>query len=99
MLKSALICLVFQGSTDASVFEDFIEQILQHCVKWPEPKTLLVLDNASFHYSDRIEQKKHSVKSIIIGRFLPMDLSAESIGAPAATRAGRSSDIHDMLHI
>jgi hypothetical protein len=47
---------VFQGSTDASVFGDFIKQFLQHCGKLSEPKSVLVMDNASFHYSDRIEQ-------------------------------------------
>jgi hypothetical protein len=38
---------VFQGSTDASVFEDFIEELL-HCGRWPEPKSVLVMDNAAF---------------------------------------------------
>jgi transposase len=47
---------VFQGSTDASMFEDFVEQLLQHCLKWPEPKSVLVMDNASFHHTDRIHQ-------------------------------------------
>jgi hypothetical protein len=47
---------VFRGSTDGSVFEDFIEELLQHCGKWPEPKSVLVMDNASFHHSDRIEK-------------------------------------------
>jgi transposase len=40
---------VFQGSTDASVFEDYIEELLQHCGKWPEPKSVLIMDNAYFH--------------------------------------------------
>lgn len=47
---------VFRGSTDASVFEDFVEELLQHCGKWPEPKSVLVMDNASFHHSDHITQ-------------------------------------------
>ncbi|KAF4209653.1 hypothetical protein CNMCM5878_005039 [Aspergillus fumigatiaffinis] len=47
---------VFQGSTDASVFEDFIEELLHHCGRWPEPKSVLVMDNASFHHSERLEQ-------------------------------------------
>lgn len=47
---------VFRGSTDAAVFEDFIEQLLQHCGKWPEPKSVLVMDNASFHHSEQIEK-------------------------------------------
>ncbi|EED12793.1 hypothetical protein TSTA_053110 [Talaromyces stipitatus ATCC 10500] len=38
---------VFQGSTDASVFGDFTEQLLQ---------SVLVMDNASFHHTDRIYQ-------------------------------------------
>lgn len=45
---------VFRGSTDAIMFEDFIAQLLQHCGKWPEPKSVVVKDNASFHHSERI---------------------------------------------
>lgn len=51
-----ILSRIFRGSTDASLFEDFIEELLQHCGKWPEPRSVLVMDNASFHHSDRIEQ-------------------------------------------
>jgi hypothetical protein len=51
-----LLSRVFTGSTDALVFEDFIEQLLQHCGRWPEPKSVLVMDNASFHHSERIKE-------------------------------------------
>lgn len=47
---------IFRGSTDATVFEDFIAQLLQHCGRWPEPKSVLVMDNASFHHSESIAQ-------------------------------------------
>lgn len=47
---------IFRVSTDASIFEDFIEQLLQHCGKWPEAKSVLVMDNASFHHSERIKE-------------------------------------------
>lgn len=47
---------VFQGSTDAAVFEDFIEQLLHHCGRWPAPKSVLVMDNASFHHTERVKQ-------------------------------------------
>jgi transposase len=47
---------VFQGSTDGAVFEDYIEQLLQHCGRWPEPRSVLVMDNASFHHTERIAQ-------------------------------------------
>jgi transposase len=51
-----VLARVFQGSTDAAVFEDFIEQLLTHCGRWPEPKSVLVMDNASFHHTERLEQ-------------------------------------------
>ena len=47
---------VFRGSTDAAVFEDFINRLLQHCGRWPEPKSVLVMDNALLHHSERIVQ-------------------------------------------
>ncbi len=44
---------VYPGSTDAATFEDFIEQLLHHCSKWPKPKSVLVMDTASIHRSER----------------------------------------------
>lgn len=51
-----MLARVFQGSTDASIFEDFVEQLLHHCGRWPEPKSVLIMDNASFHHTERVEQ-------------------------------------------
>lgn len=51
-----LMSRVFQGSTDARLFEDFIEQLLYHCGRRPEPKSVLIMDNASFHHTDRIQE-------------------------------------------
>lgn len=47
---------MFPGPTDSVLFEDFIEQLLHHCERWPEPKSMLIMDNTSFHHSERIEQ-------------------------------------------
>lgn len=47
---------VFQGPTDSTVFEDFIAQLLQHCGRWPEPRSVLVMDNASFHHSEGVRE-------------------------------------------
>ncbi|RYC79043.1 hypothetical protein BFJ63_vAg18078 [Fusarium oxysporum f. sp. narcissi] len=47
---------IFPGSTDSAKFEEYIEQLLHHCGKWPEPNSVLVMDNASFHRSPVIEQ-------------------------------------------
>jgi transposase len=51
-----LLSGVFQGTTDSALFENFIEQLLHHCRRWPEPRSVLIMDNASFHHSERIEQ-------------------------------------------
>jgi transposase len=51
-----VLARVYQGSTDSSVFEDFVEQLLAHCGRWPEPKSVLVVDNASFHHSEQVAQ-------------------------------------------
>jgi transposase len=50
-----ILSRIFRGSTDATFCESFIEQLLQHCGRWPEPKSVLVMDNPSFHHSDRIK--------------------------------------------
>jgi transposase len=47
---------VYQGSTDSDLFEDFIAQLLHHCGRYPEPKSVIVIDNASWHHSEKIMQ-------------------------------------------
>jgi hypothetical protein len=47
---------VYQGSTDAENFENFVEELLPYCGRWPAPKSVLIMDNASFHRSDTIQQ-------------------------------------------
>jgi len=36
--------------------EDFIEQLLHHCKPYPEPHSVHVMDNTSFHHSERIRE-------------------------------------------
>lgn len=47
---------VYEGSTDSRVFEDFIEELLPYCGKWPNPRSSLIMDNASFHHSKIMQQ-------------------------------------------
>ena len=42
--------------TDSAVFKDYVEQLLQHCGRWLEPRSVLVMDNALFYYTERIAQ-------------------------------------------
>ncbi|UPK95677.1 hypothetical protein LCI18_006612 [Fusarium solani-melongenae] len=32
---------VFEGSTDSEIFENFVEELLPYCGRWPEPKSQL----------------------------------------------------------
>lgn len=68
-----VLSCVFQGSTDASVFEDFIKELLHHCGKCPEPKSVLVMDNASFHHPEGIEQicSQAGVKLVYLPPYSP----------------------------
>jgi transposase len=47
---------VYQGSTDSDLFEDFIARLLHHCNRYPAPKSVIVMDNASWHRSRKIRQ-------------------------------------------
>ena len=47
---------VYQGSTDNDFFGDFIAQLLHHCRPYPEPKSVIVMDNAPWHRSAKIRR-------------------------------------------
>ena len=47
---------VYEGTTDTKIFEDFIEELLRYCGRWPAPKSVLIMDDVSFHRSDKIQQ-------------------------------------------
>jgi transposase len=68
-----LFARIFQGFTDSEAFEDLIEYLLPSCGRWPEPKSVLVMDNASFHHSERIEQmcQDAGVKLIYLPPYSP----------------------------
>ena len=54
--QDGIVCArVFQGSTDANIFLDFIEQMLSHCNPFPGKRSVVIMDNASIHHSKEIE--------------------------------------------
>jgi len=60
---------VYEGSTDTTIFEDFIETLLPYCGKWPEPRSVLIMDNASFHRSEKMQRMCDEAGVVL--RFLP----------------------------
>jgi transposase len=62
----------FEGTGTADIFEDFIiDDVLPLCSSYPDPRSVLILDNASIHHAniDRIE-RACTAKGVWI-RFLP----------------------------
>ncbi|ESZ89882.1 transposase [Sclerotinia borealis F-4128] len=62
----------FVGTCNGDIFEDFIiEQLLPLCNPYPQPRSVIVMDNASIHHSNRdhIEAAYHR-KGVWI-RYLP----------------------------
>jgi transposase len=41
--EGVLLSRIFKGTTDSVLYEDFIDQLLHHCGRWPEPKSVLVM--------------------------------------------------------
>jgi transposase len=65
--------LVIQGSITSEVFESFVEeQVLLHCLLYPEPRSVLILDNVSIYKSARL-QELYKQYSILL-KFLPLYL-------------------------
>lgn len=64
-----MLARVYQGTTDAAFFEDFIEQLLCHCGRFPEPKSVLVMDNAPFHRTHKIRERCQDAGVLLI--YLP----------------------------
>lgn len=64
---------IFQGSTDACLFEAFIKELLSFCGRWPEPHSVLVMDNASFHDPHAIRElcDQAGVKLIFLAPYSP----------------------------
>ncbi|KAK7928432.1 hypothetical protein PG985_005430 [Apiospora marii] len=71
--KGVKLSRFFYGSVDKATFEDFIDQLLCHCGRWPQPETVLVMDNVGFHYSERVQQmcREAGVKSDFIAPYTP----------------------------
>jgi DDE superfamily endonuclease len=65
---------IYQGTTDFERFESFTEfRVLPECNPFPAEKSVIVMDNASFHHSERIRQMcaEAGVKLIYLPPYSP----------------------------
>ena len=51
-----MLAKVFQGSAKSTMFEELVEQLLPLCGRWPQPRSVLIVDDASIHHSDRVRR-------------------------------------------
>jgi transposase len=98
-LKGIKLSRVFTGSTDKALFEDFIEQLLRHCGTWPEPESAIIMDNAAFHLSDKIEHmcEAAGVRLFMTAPYTPRTNPIEEhfgvFKIVARSRAGKHQDL------
>lgn len=48
-VEGVIYCEVYEENTDLEVFEGFLERLLPFCSRYPAPKSVVFMDNASFH--------------------------------------------------
>ncbi|EYB30534.1 hypothetical protein FG05_30174 [Fusarium graminearum] len=92
---------VYRGSTDTETFVDFIKQLLRHCNRWPEPESVLVMDNATIHCSKEIEEmcERAGVKQVFIAPYTPITNPIEEHFAELKANAKVRWDEHiDLIH-
>lgn len=56
-MDGVIYCEVYEENTDVQVVEGFLERLLPFCGRYPEPRSVIFMDNASFHFfSPRIKE-------------------------------------------
>ena len=70
ILKIVLyISKCIKGSTNTKIFKNFIKELLPYYGRWPAWESILIIDNALFYHSDKIQQMCDSVGVILL--YLP----------------------------
>lgn len=54
--EGVLLTHVIPGSVNGELFEGFIEELLDLMNPFPEPNSVLVMDNATIHKSDELQE-------------------------------------------
>jgi transposase len=65
-LDGVIYCEVYQENTDVQVVEGFLERLLPFCGRYPEPKSVIFMDNASFHFFSPQLKEKLAEAGVII---------------------------------
>lgn len=62
---------VYEGYTDVHLFETFLKRLLPYCGRFPEPKSVVFMDNASFHNISTEVKEKFAKAGVLIEKQSP----------------------------
>ncbi|KAF4444918.1 TPR domain protein [Fusarium austroafricanum] len=65
-LGGVIYCEVYQENTDTELFQGFLERLLPFCGRYPEPNSVIFMDNASFHFISPSLQGKLTEAGVIV---------------------------------
>ena len=71
-IEGYIASMTFKGTCTGDIFEEFIiEHLLPICSPYPGPRSVIVMDNASVHHSNRVRIEEVARRRGIWVRFLP----------------------------
>lgn len=70
-LDGVIYCEVYHENTDTELFQGFLERLLPFCGRYPEPKSVVFMDNASFHVISQSLKEKFTAAGVIIEKQPP----------------------------
>lgn len=70
-LDGVIYCEVYQENTDTELFQGFLERLLPFCGRYPEPKSVIFMDNASFHFISPSLREKLAEAGVIVEKQPP----------------------------
>ncbi|KAK7211126.1 hypothetical protein V2G26_018304 [Clonostachys chloroleuca] len=65
-VDGVIYCEVYEDNTDVGVVEGFLERLLLYCGRYPEPQSVLFMDNASFHFFSPEIKERFARAGVII---------------------------------
>ncbi|KAI9155810.1 hypothetical protein HJFPF1_08399 [Paramyrothecium foliicola] len=69
-IDGVIYCEVYEENTDTDMVEAFLDRLLPYCGRYPEPKSVIFMDNASFHFFSQ-EVKDRIVDAGVIIEYQP----------------------------
>ncbi|KAK1839987.1 TPR domain-containing protein [Colletotrichum chrysophilum] len=70
-INGVIYCEVYEENTYVELFECFLERLLPYCGRYPEPRSVIFMDNASFHFISQSLKDLFAQAGVIIEYQVP----------------------------